>query len=63
MAVRSVIVSEAAAKVSAERRAALPGIPWPAIVGMRNRLAHVYFHADEDIPATASVPASHSRAL
>lgn len=37
------IIGEAAGKVSAEGRAELPVVPWSAIVGMRNRLAHAYF--------------------
>lgn len=43
------IVGEAAAKVSAETRAALPSIPWPGMVAMRNRLIHAYFDIDHDI--------------
>ena len=34
------IVGEAANKVSIETRTQIPGIAWPAIVGMRNRLVH-----------------------
>jgi uncharacterized protein with HEPN domain len=37
------IVGEAAAQVSEEGRQALPDVPWPAIIGMRNRLVHAYF--------------------
>lgn len=43
------IIGEAAAKVSAKARAEAPKIPWPAIVGMRNRLIHAYFDVDIDI--------------
>ena len=52
-------VGEAAAKVGRETRQAHPEIPWSAIVGMRNRLVHVYFDVDlfrvwetvqEDVP-------------
>lgn len=43
------IVGEAAARVSEAGRAELPGIPWPAVVGMRNRLVHAYFDIDHDI--------------
>lgn len=43
------IVGEAASKVSEPTRAALPGIPWPAIVGMRHRLVHAYFDVDADV--------------
>jgi len=43
------IVGEAANKISDEARAALPAIPWPAIVGMRNRLIHAYFEVDPQL--------------
>lgn len=43
------IVGEAAGKVSPEVRAAVPGLPWAAIVGMRNRMAHAYFNIDHDM--------------
>lgn len=43
------IVGEAATKVSAETRASTAAMPWPAIIGMRNRLAHAYFDADSDV--------------
>lgn len=36
------IVGEAASRVAAADRAAYPQIPWPKIVGMRQRLAHGY---------------------
>ena len=42
------IVGEAAAHVSEDTRKKHPAIPWPEIVGMRNRLVHVYF--DIDLP-------------
>ncbi|MBN2529079.1 MAG: DUF86 domain-containing protein [Deltaproteobacteria bacterium] len=42
------IIGEAAARVSAETCEAYPEIPWPIIVGMRNRLVHVYFDVDLD---------------
>ena len=42
------VIGEAAAKVSAETRAAAPVIPWGAIVGMRNRLIHGYFDIDAE---------------
>jgi uncharacterized protein with HEPN domain len=54
------IVGEAASKVSADARAETPTIPWPAVVGMRNRLVHAYFDVDADIlwtTATESLPA------
>ena len=37
------VVGEAAAHVSADTRARLPDIPWPAVVGMRNILIHGYW--------------------
>jgi len=43
------IVGEAAAQVGASGRAELPSVPWPQIVGMRNRLVHAYFNIDLDI--------------
>jgi uncharacterized protein with HEPN domain len=43
------IVGEAASRVSPECRAAVPGLPWPAIVGMRNRMVHAYFDIDHDV--------------
>ena len=42
------VVGEAASKLSKEFRAAHPGIPWRAIVGMRNRLIHAYFDIDTE---------------
>ena len=43
------IVGEAAARVSQPTRNEYPGIPWPAIVGLRNRLIHGYDEVDLDI--------------
>ncbi|MDG4594392.1 MAG: DUF86 domain-containing protein [Candidatus Contendobacter sp.] len=43
------IVGEAAAQVSEQGRAAVPGTPWPQVVGMRNRLMHAYFDVDLNI--------------
>lgn len=40
------IVGEAAARVSEDTKRAHPDIPWAEIVGMRNRLVHVYFDID-----------------
>lgn len=42
------IIGEAAARVSDECQSMHPQIPWPFIVGMRNRLVHVYFDVDND---------------
>jgi uncharacterized protein with HEPN domain len=43
------IVGEAAGRVPAEERAHHPEIPWPEIVGLRNRLIHGYDSVDFDI--------------
>jgi uncharacterized protein with HEPN domain len=43
------IIGEAAARVSVEDRARRPGIAWPLIVGLRNRLIHGYDNIDHDI--------------
>ena len=43
------IVGEAASKISDETRSAHDGIPWKAIVGMRNRLVHAYFDINVDV--------------
>jgi uncharacterized protein with HEPN domain len=43
------IVGEAAGQVSDETRRQAPAIPWPKIVGMRNRLVHAYFAINLDI--------------
>ncbi len=43
------IIGEAASQVSEELRARYPEIPWPSIVGMRNRLIHAYFDIDLDL--------------
>lgn len=54
------IVGEAASKISPATRIAHPAIPWPAIIGMRNRLVHAYFEIDTDIvwvAVTQEVPA------
>ena len=42
------IIGEAAARVGPDTRDRYPNIPWPAIVGMRNRLIHAYFDIDAD---------------
>ena len=40
------IVGEAASHVGADAREAYSEIPWPEIVGMRNRLVHGYFNVN-----------------
>ena len=42
------IVGEAASRISQAGRDEQPHIPWPAIIGMRNRLVHAYFDIDLD---------------
>ncbi|MBU0610805.1 MAG: DUF86 domain-containing protein [Armatimonadetes bacterium] len=43
------IIGEAAAQASKETRAQLPRLEWPKIVGLRNRMAHVYFSIDAEV--------------
>ncbi len=43
------IIGEAASRVSKQRQAEHPQIPWSKIVGMRNRLIHAYFDIELDI--------------
>ena len=43
------LVGEAAARVSTEGREENTTIPWPQVVGMRNRLIHGYDQVDLDI--------------
>ena len=43
------IIGEAAARISTETRSLHPSVPWPAMVGMRNRLIHGYADVDFDI--------------
>lgn len=53
------VFGEAAARLSEERKAAAPDIPWREIIAMRNRLAHGYFDLNPDIvwdTATVGVP-------
>jgi uncharacterized protein with HEPN domain len=42
------VLGEAASQVSAETRATHAGIPWRAIIGMRNRLTHAYFEINTE---------------
>ena len=43
------VIGEAASKISIEFRGEYPDVPWQKIVGMRNRLIHVYFDIDHNI--------------
>lgn len=43
------IIGEAASRVSPACQAKYAGIPWPEIIGMRNRLIHAYFDINLDI--------------
>ncbi len=43
------IVGEASARVSSEIQTKHPSIPWPQVIGMRNRLIHGYDSVDLDI--------------
>ena len=43
------IIGEAAAQVTDAAQRELSDVPWPQIVGMRNRLVHAYFDINADI--------------
>jgi len=43
------IVGEAAARVTTEERKLYSDIPWPEVIGLRNRLIHGYDSVDFDI--------------
>jgi len=43
------IVGEAANRVTPERQAAHPEVPWAEIIGLRNRIVHGYDSVDFDI--------------
>jgi uncharacterized protein with HEPN domain len=43
------IIGEAAGRVPAWQRLRYPDIPWPEIIGLRNRLIHGYDSVDFDI--------------
>ena len=43
------IIGEAAARGSPATQSALPTLPWPAIIAMRNRLVHGYYDVDLDV--------------
>jgi uncharacterized protein with HEPN domain len=42
------IVGEAASKISKETQSQTSHIPWPQIIGMRNRIVHAYYDIDLD---------------
>lgn len=43
------IIGEAASCITKERRDELPQIPWPQMIGMRNRIIHAYFDIRLDV--------------
>ena len=43
------LIGEAATHVPDDVRAAYPSIPWRAIIGSRNRLAHAYLHIGDAV--------------
>ncbi|MEG3435550.1 DUF86 domain-containing protein [Pannus brasiliensis CCIBt3594] len=43
------IIGEAARRISMETQTAIPAIPWPKIIGMRNRLVHEYDELDLEV--------------
>ncbi|MBA3019382.1 MAG: DUF86 domain-containing protein [Desulfobacteraceae bacterium] len=48
--IRSIeVIGEAASKISIEFREEHPDVPWQKIIGMRNRLIHVYFDIDYNV--------------
>jgi uncharacterized protein with HEPN domain len=54
------VLGEAASRISEETRATHAGIPWQAIIGMRNRLIHAYFEINTEIvwqTVTQEIPA------
>lgn len=40
---------EAASQVSESGRVEIAAVPWPQVIGMRNRLVHAYFDINLDI--------------
>lgn len=52
------IIGEAASKITPTTRAAYADLPWPAIIGMRNRLVHAYFDIDTRYPLGGGYPGS-----
>ena len=57
------IIGEAASRISNDTKTAHPDVPWPDIVGLKNRIVHAYFEVDlgmvwkivsNDVPALIS---------
>lgn len=42
-------IGEAASRISDTTREAHPEIPWPNVVGLRNRIVHAYFEIDLEV--------------
>ncbi len=40
------VIGEAARQVPAGQRRLFPDIPWPSVIGMRDKLIHQYFGVD-----------------
>ena len=43
------IIGEAASRISDETCAQIPDVPWPDVIGMRNRLIHGYYDINLNI--------------
>ncbi len=43
------IIGEAASRLSQETKSSIREIPWQDVIGMRNRLIHVYYDVNLDI--------------
>ncbi|MBV9569564.1 MAG: DUF86 domain-containing protein [Hyphomicrobiales bacterium] len=61
------VFGEAASRITPETRSGVTELPWLAIVGMRNRLVHVYFDVDNDLVwkaiACADISVARGRGL
>ncbi|WP_122464866.1 DUF86 domain-containing protein [Brevundimonas lutea] len=44
-----IALGEGAVQLSDDARAKAPDVPWRAMIGLRNRLAHAYARADRDV--------------
>lgn len=54
------IIGEASSQLSEERKELHPSVAWRELIGMRNILAHGYFHVDDNVvrlSITRDVPA------